>query len=310
MFEARAMEQVYQTCQADVARVCLAGDSFPDVIIIERVVEWMLLDFSQIIELPPDAFIFQLAMQIPQEHDEQFVQHVNSWSREVLQGAEEEEHSAHAHVARRLMEVTPDDLQRQRDSLPFGCRNKCLVDAYQQGIVNPECRTSIQLLKQIRAANQWQHARQQEQLWTYGYVFVAFALCLVLLSTIQDKESRIIRAVYANAAIKASVEKELGETLGDDCCKGCCCCASSCCIQACNGCCCCVGPTGCCGCCCCGGSGNESERRSYQLNYECCCSCCGGLGCCCCNASKCGQSVGCCCQKEKNIYEAIPIQIV
>jgi hypothetical protein len=189
-------------------------------------VSFVVIEDSESEPMPPppaeqvvDAFVSKMAQEQPEEIPllaQQLVQH----GHQVLEQDDATEELRH--LARRLTEVQPDQMYHGVH-LPFGCpRNRCLLAASQEGRVSESCMSTMNQLQQV---NQMENILEQQQgdfltmMWIYCLLLV---MLLILMGRryAQNKSNRalklrILKAVYANPSIKAQLEQDLGESVGN-----------------------------------------------------------------------------------------------
>ena len=166
-----------------------------------------------------ETFVSKMAQEQPEEIPllaQQLVQH----GHQVLEQDDATEELRH--LARRLTEVKPDQMYHGVH-LPFGCsRNRCLMAASQEGMVSGPCLATMTQLQQV---NEMEIILEEQQgdfltmMWVYCLLLI-MALVLMGRRYAQNKANRqlklrILKAVYANPSIKAQLEQDLGESVGN-----------------------------------------------------------------------------------------------
>ena len=152
--------------------------------------------------------------------------------------------------ARRLTEVTPEELARwhsepkpappaqQQVFLPFGSQNACLQRAYQQGAVSMPCGSAVQALERLRTRQveeQASYRQEQHFFMMHLAVFCGLVWATTVIvgyqryvrqqaildsrqtQSMQQKRAlkrRILRAVYSRPSIKAAIEHEIQQPMG------------------------------------------------------------------------------------------------
>jgi hypothetical protein len=166
-----------------------------------------------------DAFVSKMAQERPEEIPllaQQLVEH----GHQVLE--EEDASEERRHLARRLTEVKPDQMYHSVH-LPFGCsKNRCLIAASRDGRVSEPCFATINELQQV---NIMEIQFEEQQGAFLGMMWIYVCLMVLLMTLIsrrytQNKSNRrlnlrILKAVYANPSIKAQLEEDLGESVGN-----------------------------------------------------------------------------------------------
>jgi hypothetical protein len=184
-----------------------------------------LIEDSEPTPFPPhaeevvDAFVSKMAQEQPEEIPllaQQFVQH----GHQVLE--QDDLTEERRHLARRLTEVRLDQMHHSVH-LPFGCpRNRCLIAASQEGRVSETCMAAMNQLQQVNLM-EVQLEQQQEVLSGLMWIYVCLLLMLVFLLGRRYSlnkgnlhlKLRILKAVYSNPSIKAQLEEDLGESVGN-----------------------------------------------------------------------------------------------
>ena len=145
---------------------------------------------------------------------------------------EKEQDQDRIRMARRLTEVRPDAVAHP--PLPFGCRrNRCIMNAFEQGVVSPACAEAMkgvedaQRFQQIRRAETVDEADQETQVFL-GFTMIYAALAIATIFLLHKRLRRfarrmhseshrmrlILQAVYSNPAIKVKVEDAVGANIG------------------------------------------------------------------------------------------------
>jgi hypothetical protein len=132
-------------------------------------------------------------------------------------------------MARRLTEVSPEDMQQHRRAfLPFGCprRNRCLQEAYDRRGVSPPCGSAMARLEHVRTVQYEQRVQQVQEegnvlvQLTLLYIFAVGIMLVLYLRRRSDMQANrrmkllVLKAIYSKPELKAAVEKELGESIG------------------------------------------------------------------------------------------------
>ena len=144
---------------------------------------------------------------------------------------EGEETNQEARIARRLTEVTPEQVMEHRRQmfLPFSsAKNECLLSAYRDARVNTACGQALQNLEHVRAAQHHMHMYQRQVVMdTYTNLFLVYFLVfatVVVLFLRRNKlfkvrrrlASSIFTTIYSRPDLKLAVEKELGHSIGNE----------------------------------------------------------------------------------------------
>eukprot|EP00934_Nitzschia_sp_Nitz4_P007935 Nitzschia sp. Nitz4//scaffold210_size37948//31086//34670//NITZ4_007695-RA/size37948-processed-gene-0.51-mRNA-1//-1//CDS//3329541945//7925//frame0 len=236
-------------------------------------------------------------------------------------------------VARRLTELDATQIKRPPVMLPFGPqRNDCLRSALTRNLVSSPCVKSMQALE-LAQSSPWLHGPPHHHHGCphHHMVFMVFVLptiVAILLKMYFHKamgakgrmHRRLVAVVYKTPSLRAQVEQELGQPLGEP--MGCCqyfsqqwkkesfctkllvvsglffvvsawivpfAVVASCAIARRIV----KGKSGCCCCCCCGATPKAARNGNLTAEQECCC-CCKGTGISC-EACVSGCGAGCCC---------------
>jgi len=141
-------------------------------------------------------------------------------------------------LARRLTEVTPEEMMKIHEQhhghhhhdehealFHIMCpkKQKCLMQALEQNMLEPQCAESLSRYEQVHQA---EVARvEQTQLYTamfqlYWALFLFLFVMVVMRKLKSDKglfwmRLKVLQTVYSNPEIKAKVEDEMGVTIGD-----------------------------------------------------------------------------------------------
>jgi hypothetical protein len=166
-----------------------------------------------------DSVVIRLAESKPQEIP-QLTEQIAHYGQHILQQPQLAERH---HLARRLTEVNANDIQNQVH-LPFGCsKNRCLREIFAtKASLSEECLVAM---TQLDAVNKLEiHLEQQQDLFA-GMVWVYIGLISMLLILLARRyrgakvnrrlRIRILQTIYSNPVLKAQVERELGESLGN-----------------------------------------------------------------------------------------------
>ena len=165
-----------------------------------------------------DSMVSKLAASRPSEIPQlaqQLIQHGNL----VLESNVSEDRRR---LARRLTEVNAEEMHQQVH-LPFGCpKNRCLRDAFSRGAVSGECARAMTQLEHV---NQLEIELEEQQNLFIEMVWIYVSLLIVLLILLARRyrgakgnrrlKVRIMQTIYSNPAIKAQVEREMGESIGN-----------------------------------------------------------------------------------------------
>jgi hypothetical protein len=125
-------------------------------------------------------------------------------------------------MARRLTQVETDEARKSSPHLPFGCRrNRCLMHAFEQGVVSPGCAQAIHVAEgSVKAEEDAQVFVAVSLL----YLVMVITTALLLRKRFKRIGNRmraktqtirlIIQAVYSNPEIKSKIEKIAGKKFG------------------------------------------------------------------------------------------------
>ena len=168
----------------------------------------------------------------PLEETEVLAQRLSDHGREMLTRIPaEEEENQEARIARRLSEVSPEEVMEHRRKvlLPFSSdKNDCLLTAYQNSLVSEPCGQAIQNLEHVRAAQyHYQMYERQASLEAFTNLFLVYFLVLstVVVLFLRRKNlfkvkrhlaASIFRTIYSKPELKSAVEKELGHPIGNE----------------------------------------------------------------------------------------------
>jgi hypothetical protein len=166
-----------------------------------------------------DAFVSKMAQEQPEEIP-QLAQRLVEHGQQVLE--QDDVTEERRHLARRLTQVNPDQIYHGVH-LPFGCpRNRCLIAASQEGRVSQSC---MAVMNQLQQVNEFEIQLEQQQAVFLGMMWIYVLLLVMLLVLMgrryaQNKANRhlkfrILKAVYANPSIKAQLEQDLDESIGN-----------------------------------------------------------------------------------------------
>lgn len=136
-------------------------------------------------------------------------------------------------LARRLTQVSPEThFTQRRLPLPFGCPiNRCLMSAFEQGVVSPPCNDALrqaERIEQVEVSEAMLHvARESEAFLSFALLYGILALATLLMlhrrfRKLGEKRRadrrltrRILQAVYSQPQLKAAVRANLdGQDLG------------------------------------------------------------------------------------------------
>ena len=133
-------------------------------------------------------------------------------------------------LARRLSETTPTHFSASRLPLPFGCpKNRCLMSAFEQGAVSNACNEALITAEHARLYPQGHAVLVEPHEYPYveSLIFLMLALILLIIAphrlgnihqnSLQHRRLKwkILQAVYSNKELKASVESQLQEEIGN-----------------------------------------------------------------------------------------------
>jgi len=170
----------------------------------------------------------QLAISTPRSHSMEDVhKQMVQYSQHLLEQPDVTEDKVR--VARRLMEVPPEDLHRERQQvshfLPYAddapnSNSRCLMNAFENDALSRGCNAAVDKLQLVRW-NLYQEKVFAEQVEQFMLVLM-LCLCtlLIVLRRRRPKRNnrrlkvRIMRAVYSQPQLKQQVEQLLGEPLG------------------------------------------------------------------------------------------------
>ena len=135
-------------------------------------------------------------------------------------------------LARRLSETTPTRFTTSRLPLPFGCpKNRCLMSAFEQGAVSNACNNALTFAEQLNVSPR-SYAVPVEQyqypdVVSYIIIYVLLALTILVIAhhrlgkfhqnSMERRRLKwkIMQAVYSNKELKASVEFQLQQEIGN-----------------------------------------------------------------------------------------------
>uniref|UniRef100_A0A7S3L1V6 Uncharacterized protein n=1 Tax=Amphora coffeiformis TaxID=265554 RepID=A0A7S3L1V6_9STRA len=254
--EQAAFREVSLYCENDVERYCTRGDSlFADLFFMapppfeemESFIDNMIQStlrmpfesssFLLIIEdgSPPsqpmehhavEHVLTEIAGQTPPEQVPAAAQRIAEHGSLLLEDQSQDE--TQVRVARRLSEVTPEELhQRQQALLPFSAaQTECLRSHYSQARLSISCGRALFRLEKLRDAQYSANVQFQED----RAVVMVNLLCLyaLVLATglviyyrrrkdLRAKRRltrKIFQAIYSSPQLKHAVEKEMGESVG------------------------------------------------------------------------------------------------
>ena len=180
----------------------------------------------------------QMQMQPEETHD--VTHHIRLKGQEIL--SQENVPEDRVRLARRLTEVTPEEMMKyhhhdhpwhphhhghhhDHDGPHHMCpkKHKCLMQALEQNLLQPECAGSLIRLEKVHEAEM----RNMEETQIYMAMFQLYCILFFALFTMIVMRKfnsgkglylmrlRVLQAVYSNPEIKAKVEDEVGVPLGN-----------------------------------------------------------------------------------------------
>ena len=169
----------------------------------------------------------EIAGKTPVEKVSDTAQRIANHGSILLETQPEDE--THARVARRLSEVTPEDLQeRQQALMPFSStQTECLRAAYTEARLSLACGRAIYRLDQIRDKQyraEWQF--RQDRAVVMVNLLCLYALVIATGMVIYWRRRKDIRAkrrltrqifqaIYSKPDLKHAVEREMGRSAGN-----------------------------------------------------------------------------------------------
>lgn len=253
--EQDAFKEVSLYCEKDVQRYCgpRGGDAgFADMFfmtppVFDEMESFIDSMIQSSLRMPSESFLLiiedrpaptvdhhavehvltQIAGQTPPEKVPDTAQRIAEHGSLLLEQGETQD-DTHARVARRLSEVTPEDLhQRQRALLPFtAAQTECLRAQYSRAHLSIPCGRALFRLDKLRDTQyrtnvQFQHDRAA----VFVNLLCLYALVLAtgLVIYLRRREDirakrrltrKIFQAIYSTPHLKHAVEKEMGESAG------------------------------------------------------------------------------------------------
>jgi len=167
-----------------------------------------------------DSAASQLASQTEPEHIPALAEKLNMYGERLM--ASSAEGKPDHHIGRRLTEVANPASLGPHVRLPFGChKNACLMNSLPR--VSTKCDLAI---KELQSISKLEY-QQEEKLANRGFYMLVDLAILVVFSVLLFKKAskdlhhtkvgqKILEAIYANPKLKRQVEREMGQSVGNE----------------------------------------------------------------------------------------------